>query len=286
MIYTTKVGCPTLPFPTALPGAGAYIQQPVTGQHASNLTPTRTWTLKPKTTPRHKQKAARWHLIPWNQTPPPLDDYPLQCRLVQAWLTHAWKYTLSDAQRSGWATFAGAHALTNMFGQNKLMSPFGAFLHVNRTYIYNFVIPGHPPAADSPLPFTGPPATWANLSPIAFADLTLLVRPGRSVYSPYGPWYWSSWVNPPLPTHAIGLMIYMSYPGKLITSRRQGPITLCMLLSPVLQVAHPTLRPSRIYMPALQPGQIVSIAYQSVDYTAPGISPFTWATLLPAASPY
>jgi hypothetical protein len=286
VIYTTKLGCPALPFPTALPGSGAYIQQPVTGQHATNPEASRTWTLKTRGHNRHRQKTPRWHLIPWNTTPPPLDDYPLQCRLTQSWLTHAWKYTLTGAQRSAWATFAGSNTLTNMFAKTKLMSPFGAFLHVNRAYIYNYVIPGHPPASTAAVPWPSTPRTWAVLTPITFDNLTLIVRPGHSAYSAYGPWYFSHWVSPPLPAHAIGLMIYMSYPGKLLTSRRQGPVTLCMYIPPALYTAHPTLRPSRIYMPALQPGQLVSIAYQSVDYTSPGVSPFTWTTLTAGYSPY
>ena len=152
MLYSPKPGAPPLPFPTAFPALGAYAQNPTTGQHASNPTPNRTYTLRPRR-PHHKN-APRPHFL-WYNNQYLKNGHPSvaqQDRLIQKWLTWTWKYNLTNTQRSQWAAFAAAYELTNVYGTTKFFSPFGAFIFANRAYIVSYAIPGVQPSHANPVP--------------------------------------------------------------------------------------------------------------------------------------
>ena len=286
MIFSYKPDPPALPFPTAFPGLGATLANPVSGQHATNPTPYRFNTIHPRTASRRRQKSPLWHNIPLTVGQSPFDNYPLENNLVQGWLTRTWKNTLTPTQRTAWAVFAAAHTLTNFYGQTKYLSPFGAFMHVNRLYVYNYVVPGHPPANDSDAPFPSPPATWTTIPTRTLLNFTLIVKTHPYPAGTYDPWYFGAYTTPPASHPNAAFLILMSYPNKIITAPRQGSITQCMYYPAGTNPSRILLIGPRIFMPALKPGHTVSIAYLQIDYFLPGPCATTWTKLVAGVNPY
>ena len=294
MIFTYKPGAPTLPFPTAFPGLGIALSNRISGQHATNPSGLRINSIHPNSQHHRKGRTPIWHVIPYNVTPPRYDNYPLWTRLIQTWLTRWWTTQLSPAQRSAWATFAAAHLLTNMWGTTKYLSPFGAYLNVNRIYLFNYVVPGFPPSMPSPPAWPSPPTSWTPPAYSNLQGLVLMAKWKPYTGSAYGPWYVSAWLNPPLPTTAIQWILYLSYPNKIINARRQGALTMVFSVPAGPNPPAPRLYPTPIFMPSLQPGDIVSAAIQQVDYSYDshgnlnhaGASAFNWQTIVTSVNPY
>jgi hypothetical protein len=287
MIYTQKATSPGLTFPTAWPGWGAYSSQPVTGAHPTNPGKLRTYTGRRRPGRNRSLYTPNWYYIS-TSTAQPQNPSPVQFdRQVQKWLTKYWTQTLTGAQRTSWASWAAAHELQTIFGKNKFLSGFGAFIQVNRAYQYGQINPGtHIPAGTAPF-FKTPPTAWATLSTLTLTTPTVGVSaPG---YDGYGtPVMWV-YINTNWPSTASGwtLEFYFGYPGKTLSATRQGKMVFAMT---VTRGSIPYFKGPKacfMYHPTLKPGMAISFAYRMWNTISPnyGLSPLTWLTLTAGTQP-
>jgi hypothetical protein len=198
---------------------------------------------------------------------------------IQAMLTAWWKNLLTDPERSAWTTFASAHPTTNYYGQTRYLSGFGMFMHANRSNcIMRTQIPQNP-TQPFLLQWQDPPPGWPSLPDaenISF-HLSIASPAGRITYGTY--WLLKTQTTTYSSNPFRWVSTYLSYPGKILSGAKQGPIALAATL-PLSQI-YTTPHWSRMYIwvPNTNPGTAISLAWQIWDDVYGGQSPTLWTTL-------
>lgn len=284
MLFNPKPGAPPLPFPTALPGFGASVAQPISGQHATNPTKLRHFSLRSRRGHVKRPPFPYWHSIsePYygNGHPIPIE----QDRANQRWLSHYWKQNLSSTDQAAWTAFAAAHPMQNYYGKTLSLSGWGCFIRCNRFAITDFSPPVRWPVDGDPPRWPTPPPDWPTLATMTPTAWALKIRqpapPSRlTVY-----WYINFTISWPSTPSDLAILLYLSNPGKIISARKQGPLFYaCGTYTTGLPNRHLSLL-SNLYHPLLQVGQTITLAYRFYRSTNGGESPLTWLNLV--AIPY
>lgn len=290
MIFTYQPGAPPLPFPTAFPGSGITLSNPVSGSHATNPTNSRFNTIHLRTIRPPAPQRRHIYYNPttytyvgfWPQAF--LDQLPFDI-FMQKWLTYFWKTNLTAGDRSAWQTLAATTPLQNMYGTTRHFSGFGFYLHVNRMAPASPYLGVYPWSPDLPPYWATAPATWPTLTAVTFSILKIIIGPPWP--TPFVYPYPTLEVQSPgtRPKQRPWVAFWLSYPGIILSAYRQG--ALCFQggfftdYAPHQLVDTPCV-PSR---PPLRPGQTITLVTRTIDIRNGGESPATFHTLTAIAPP-
>ena len=270
---------PYFTFPTAWPGSGVIVTTKVSGQHATNPHGYAITLANTRRVKRSHPKSQIWQWSPgsvrYTQYPKPADFNAA----IQRYFSQYWKTTLTTAQRTAWATWSATHALTNTYGTSKFMSPYGAFMNLNRLY----GTPTVPPNIGYPFPtsvtFTNPPPTWPTLAALPLTAPNLKLYP-KTYFSSAGP-VWGIYLAPTWPTPPTGLWlkVWLSYPGRIGSSPRTQRFPSCTA-SPGLHPPYVQQPENCIFqIPNTAVGTRFSIMWVTLSNVSFGISPPSYADI-------
>jgi hypothetical protein len=278
-------GAPSLPFPTAFPSFGVYLQNPISGAHESNPTALRILTIRP----RGVYTAPHSYNTYWLQalsTNPYLNPTTRQYdNLIQTWLTKYWLDSLTALQRGAWQTLASSRTVTNTFGTAHYLSGFGFFLRANRLYLTQLAFWNGRTAPTGKPFFTTAPAAWASITPLAITNTTFYYLTPALMHTLTGQIVVAGLINLYTSNRTHRVICYASHPGRTLSARRQGPMTQIASFPP------PALRPSTQYAtsvivpPDCAVGDNITLQFLTIDTTTPGESASTWVTLPLTAGP-
>lgn len=279
MLFNPNPGAPPIPFPTALPGAGVYIQAPVSGQHESNPTKLRIHVLRKRPTgPRPRLHKAIWQY--WYYGYPGITYSPLQmAKAIQATFAGWWAYILTPLQRSAWASLSSAYTATNMFGQTRNLSGWGMFLHCNWNTLFQTGWPYFLTGFMGPPGWTDPPTSWPALTPPSLTIVSAYAVPAGYYYGAASTLQllltWNNPNPPPYPT----LCVLLGKPGRSINGRRQLQLSPAAFQRDISGGPVYTKSFMLVSHPAALPGKNITVATKFVLYPDGGESPLQYTQL-------